>query len=96
MDKWSIGINRDDSRWAVACVYLGPKGFKSVTLSQDTYDFFYRKYRRNRVMLRRQGIRSFSAYLSFELFLADDVERDRLKPAKNVRPARKKAAVRGS
>ena len=56
---------------------LAPKGFKSVTLSDDVYDFFYEKYKKKRIMLRRQGIRSFSAYLSYELYLADGIERQK-------------------
>jgi hypothetical protein len=73
---------------------LAPKGFKSVTLSQDTYDFFYEKYKRNRVALRRQGIRSFSAYLSYELFLADDLERQKSGSRKTGRLSSRKSVVR--
>jgi len=73
---------------------LAPKGFKSVTLSQDTYDFFYEKYKRNRVTLRRKGIRSFSAYLSYELFLADDLERQKSGSRKKSRISNRKSDER--
>ena len=68
---------------------MAPKGFKSVTLSDDVYDFFYEKYKRNKIKLRRQGIRSFSAYLSYELYLADEIERQKKPNGKPKRSIRK-------
>jgi hypothetical protein len=44
------------------------KGFKSITVRDDVYDYFWKRWKRDEKRLRReQGITSFSGYVSYML-----------------------------
>jgi hypothetical protein len=44
------------------------KGYKSITVKQNIYDYFYQEYSKNREKLEiKDGIHSFSAYVTSRL-----------------------------
>ncbi|MEM4144247.1 MAG: hypothetical protein QW445_08965 [Candidatus Bathyarchaeia archaeon] len=49
---------------------MPPKGWKSITLPIEVYNFFYERWQREKTSLRIRGIRSFSAYISYILSMA--------------------------
>lgn len=43
------------------------KGFKSITIPDDVYDFFFDEWKRHQEQYRIEGVRSFSGFISYLL-----------------------------
>jgi hypothetical protein len=54
---------------------MPPKGHKSITLREEDYAYFLEQYNAEKVSLVRQGVRSFSAYITMMLFKAFESEK---------------------
>ena len=44
------------------------KGFKSITVREEVYDYFWRLWQENREEYRRRGITSFSGFVTKLLY----------------------------
>jgi len=53
---------------------MPPTGHKSITIREEDYTYFLEKYQEQRESLARQGVRSFSAYLTMMLYKAFEHE----------------------
>lgn len=49
------------------------KGFKSITVREEVYNYFWRKWQENKEKYRKQGITSFSGFVTKLLY--DMIER---------------------
>jgi hypothetical protein len=43
------------------------KGYRSITVPNDVYEFFKNEWLKNKDQLRRRGVRSFSGYVTSRL-----------------------------
>jgi hypothetical protein len=51
-----------------AVIYFMPrKGFKTITVKENVYDYFFKEWQERRQELEVKGIRSFSGYISYRL-----------------------------
>lgn len=50
------------------------KGYKSITVPDDIYDYFKKKWEERKTELRLKGIRSFSAFVT--KYLNDALEQE--------------------
>lgn len=46
---------------------MPPKGWKSITVPVDVYNYFYERWLREKSELKVKGIRSFSGFVSYVL-----------------------------
>jgi len=55
------------------------KGFKSITVKEEVYDYFWDLWQRNKEEYRKQGITSFSGFVTKLLYEMIGKEKERLK-----------------
>jgi len=55
------------------------KGFKSITVKEEVYDYFWDLWQRNKEEYRKQGITSFSGFVTKLLYEMIEKEKKRLK-----------------
>jgi len=47
---------------------LPREGFKSLTLPEDVYDYWFDEFKKNKSELRKYGVNSFSGYIVSKLY----------------------------
>jgi len=55
------------------------KGFKSITVKEEVYDYFWDLWQKNKEEYRKQGITSFSGFVTKLLYEMIEKEKERLK-----------------
>ena len=55
------------------------KGFKTITVREEVYDYFWNLWQKNKEKYIRQGITSFSGFVTKLLYEMIEKEKERLK-----------------
>ena len=51
---------------------MPPQGHRTITIREKDYDYFQQQYEREKDILARNGIRSFSAFITMKLYRSFD------------------------
>ena len=54
---------------------MPPQGHKTITMREEDYDYFQEQYNKDKEELARNGVRSFSAYITMKLYQAFELEK---------------------
>lgn len=51
---------------------MPPQGHKTITIRKEDYEYFHQLYNKEKERLARNGVRSFSAFITMKLYQTFD------------------------